>query len=25
VQGNTRFMSPDDLKAMATYLLDSDI
>lgn len=24
VQGNTQFMSPDDLKAMATYLLDSD-
>lgn len=23
VQGNTRFMSPDDLEAMATYLLDS--
>ena len=25
VQGNTRFMSPDDLNAMATYLLDSGI
>lgn len=25
VQGNTRFMSPVDLKAMATYLLDSGL
>jgi len=24
VQGNTRFLSPDDLEAMAVYLLDGD-